>query len=58
MRTFAQKHKSTSKVLTKDTPLGRTAKVDPKGTTWWASVIVTGGPNVGMTGWVKEVDLY
>jgi len=44
--------------LTKDTPLGRTAKVDPKGRIWWASVIVTGGPNVGKTGWVKEVDLY
>jgi uncharacterized protein DUF4157 len=45
-------------ILTKDTPLGRTAKVDPKGRIWWASVIVTGGPNVGKTGWVKEVDLY
>ena len=44
--------------LTKDTPLGRTAKVDPKGRIWWASVIVTGGPNVGKKGWVKEVDLY
>jgi hypothetical protein len=44
--------------LTKDTPLGRTARVDPKGRTWWASVIVTGGPKVGKAGWVKEVDLY
>ena len=44
--------------LTKDTPLGRTAKVDPKRRIWWASVIVTGGPNVGKKGWVKEVDLY
>lgn len=33
--------------LTKDTPLGRIAKVDPKRRTWWASVIVKGGPNVG-----------
>ena len=23
-----------------------------------SSVIVTGGPNVGKKGWVKEVDLY
>jgi hypothetical protein len=43
--------------LTKGTPLGRTAKVDPKGRTWWTSVIVTGGPNVGKTGWVMEVHL-
>ena len=43
--------------LTKNTPLGRTAKVDPKGRVWWASVIVTHG-NSGKTGWVKEVDLY
>ena len=43
--------------LTKGTPLGRTARVDPKGRTWWASVVVTAGPNAGKTGWVMEVDL-
>jgi ribosomal protein L24 len=31
--------------------------VDPKGRTWWASVVVTAGPNAGKTGWVMEVDL-
>jgi hypothetical protein len=44
--------------LPKDTPLGRTARVDPKGRTWWASVVVTDGQKAGKTGWVKEVDLH
>jgi hypothetical protein len=43
--------------LAKDTPLGRTAMVDPKGRVGWASVIVTHGKNIGKTGWVKELDL-
>jgi hypothetical protein len=43
--------------LTRGTPLGRTARVDQKGRTWWASVVVTAGPNDGKTGWVMEVDL-
>ena len=44
--------------LTRNTPLGRTARVDPKGRTWWASVIVIEGPNAGKAGWVKELDLH
>lgn len=44
-------------ILTKDTPLGRIAKVDRKGRIGWASVIVTGGPSARKTGWIKEVDL-
>jgi hypothetical protein len=44
--------------LSRNTPLGRTARVDPKGRTWWASVIVIEGPNAGKAGWVKELDLH
>jgi hypothetical protein len=44
--------------LTRNTTLGRIAKVDRKGRIWWASVIVTGGPSTGKTGWIKEADLH
>jgi hypothetical protein len=43
--------------LTKDAPLARTAKVDPKGRIWWGSVVVTGGSNIGKRGWIREMDL-
>jgi hypothetical protein len=43
--------------LTKDTPLARTANVDPKGRIWWGSVVVIGGPNGGKRGWVRGADL-
>ncbi|WP_157202532.1 DUF4157 domain-containing protein [Calidithermus chliarophilus] len=43
--------------LTQGTLLGRTARTDPK-RSWWANVIVIGGPHVGKGGWVMEVDLY
>lgn len=45
-------------ILTKDTPLGRVAKVDPKGRIWWTNVIVTDGKHAGKTGWVMEVHLH
>jgi hypothetical protein len=43
--------------LDRSTPLGRTARIDPKGRSWWISVIVIDGPNAGKTGWVPGMYL-
>ena len=41
--------------LARGTPLRRTGKADPEKRSYWASVIVLGGPHVGKSGWVMEM---
>lgn len=40
------------------TPVARTSIMAPKGKSFIANVVVTGGAHAGKTGWIMEIDLY